>query len=183
MTTHNHLVPRGVALAAGAIAWAIAHRLHLNERVRPASGALEGFAGWLLFLVLLQWSALAHALHAVLVDWGRYTQHASASPYTRLGILTAVAVDWLVLLLVLLSTLMMHRKSRLFPRLFRLEMLALLAVPLVLALAVTWQSEEAQVPAAVAIVFWVRAALLAPAAGAGFVYSLRSRRFANTFVR
>jgi hypothetical protein len=85
---------------------------------------------------------------------------------------------------VLWSAIMMHRKSRLFPLLFRIEMVLLMLLPIALALLGTWMTgHEGDMGSGLRLAAWARVALFAPAAGIGFVYSLRSQRFRNTFVR
>jgi hypothetical protein len=95
-----------------------------------------------------------------------------------------MAVRSLLFVFVSWSAIMMHRKSRLFPALFRIEMVLLMLLPIALALLGTWMTErDGEMASGLRPAAWVRVALFAPAAGVGFVYSLRSQRFRNTFVR
>ena len=185
LTSQHHFAPLLVAVTAGAIAWFIAHRLHINQRVQASAGRLEGFAGWLVFLAALQWLAVLHTFSDFAIALGRYAQQSPATegPAAQSGLLAAVGVQGLLFVVVLGSAILMHRKSRRFPPLFRIELALLVLFPVAVGLLMTWESEQGQVPPQLALAFWIRAALFAPAAGIGLVYSFRSVRFRNTFVR
>jgi hypothetical protein len=185
MKSHFHLAPLVVAVAVGAVTWLVAHRMGLNQRLKPPAGRLEGFAGWLAFLAAMQWLAVLHTLGDLSLSLGqdKLSAVASANASWRAGHAAAIVLQVLLFLFVLWCAIVMHRKSRLFPRLFRLEMVLLLLVPLANALMVTWEGEHGRTSPMVEVVYWVRVAVFAPAAGIGYVYSLRSVRFRNTFVR
>ena len=184
MTSQYHLTPLLVAVAAGAIAWLVAHRMHLNRRPKPPGGRWEGFAGWLAFLAGLQWLAVVHTFGDFLGALERYAKRASAtlSPTGQAGFIAAVALQGLLFGFVLWSAILMHRKSRRFPRLFRIEMVLLVLIPAVTGL-LAWEAQRQLASSQLALAYWLRAALFAPAAGIGFVYSLHSARFRNMFVR
>lgn len=188
MQGHIHWAPLIVALAVGLLTWFVAHRSRLNERWnRPSgasrTGASQGPDRWLLFLMVLQWLAVLHAFGDAVGSLSpqRLASAASSGPYRYAGYIASIVVLVLLFVFVLWSTIMMHRKSRLFPRLFRIEMALLLFVPLLIALWFSWETEQGRVPLLVSVMFWVRVAIFAPAAGIGYVYSLRSARFRNTF--
>lgn len=183
MKSHSHLAPLVVAVTVGAITWLVAHRRGLNRRLKPADGRLEGFAGWLGFLAAMQWLAVLHTVGDLSLSLGRGTLPAAASDNWRAGHTTAIVLQVLLFFFVASCVIVMHRRSRFFPTLFRIEMVLLLLVPLAVALMVTWESEHGQTSPMVSVVYWVRVAIFAPAAGIGYVYSLRSVRFRNTFIR
>ena len=185
MRSHVHWAPLLVAVVVGALAWFVAHRSRLNQRLQRREGPLEGFGGWLVFLAAMQWVAVFHTLGDVVLSLNhlKLADSASSNDYARAGSIAALVVRLLLFVFVLSSAIMMHRRSRLFPGLFRVEMVLLVLAPLLVAALVTWETEHAQMSAAIRAVFWIRVAILAPAAGVGYVYSLRSVRFRNTFVR
>jgi hypothetical protein len=182
--SHTHWAPLIVALAVGLLAWFVAHRLRLNERWKGPTGASQSSDGWLLFVMVLQWLAVLHAFGDVVgnLDPRRLASAASSGPYRYGGYIASIVALVLLFIFVLWSAIMMHRKSRLFPKLFRIEMALLLFGPILIALGVTWEAEHGKVSHLVSVLFWSRVAILAPAAGIGYVYSLRSIRFRNTFV-
>jgi hypothetical protein len=182
--SHIHWAPLLVALAVGLLAWFVAHRFRLNERWKGPTGASQGSDRWLLFLMVLQWLAVLHALGDVVDSLGpqRLASAASSGPYRYGGYIASIVALAALFIFVLWSAIMMHRKSRLFPKLFRIEMALLLFAPILIALWVTWETEHGTVSPLVSVLFWVRVAVFAPAAGIGYVYSLRSVRFRNTFV-
>ena len=134
--------------------------------------------------MVLQWLAVLHAFGDVAGNLGpqRLASAASSGPYRYGGYIASVVVLALLFIFVLWSAIMMHRKSRLFPKLFRIEMALLLFVPILIALGVTWETGHGKDSHLASVLTWVRVAIFAPAAGIGYVYSLRSVRFRDTFV-
>lgn len=183
--SHIHWAPLIVALTVGLLTWFVAHRFRLNERWKGPTGASQGPDGWLLFLMVLQWLAVLHALGDVVGSFSpqRLASAESSGPYRYAGYIASIVALVALFIFVLWSAIMMHRRSRLFPKLFRIEMALLLLAPILIALWVTWETEQGKVSQLVSVLFWLRVALFAPAAGVGYVYSLRSARFRNTFVR
>lgn len=184
MGNHIHWAPLIVALGVGLITWFVAHSFRLNERWKASTSPSQGFAGWLLFLALLQGLTAIHAFGDIFTSISLKT-HATAASSTPLGAgyTAAIVIRVLMFIFVLGSTIMMLRRSRLFPRLFRIEMVLLLVFPIVVALLTTWEIERSREPHLLSVLAWIRVAIFAPAAGIGYVYSLRSQRFRNTFVR
>jgi hypothetical protein len=183
--SHIHWVPLIVALAVGLLTWFVARRLRLNERWKAPTGGSQGPDKWLLFLMVLQWLAVVHAFGDAVGSLSpqRLASAASSGPYRYAGYVASIVALVLLFIFVLWSTIMMHRKSRLFPKLFRIEMALLLFGPVLIALWFTWETEQGRISQLVSVLFWIRVAIFAPAAGIGYVYSLRSARFRNTFVR
>lgn len=180
-----HLVPLLVAVAVGLFTWFVGHARLKRQQAAPGGSVAQGFAGWLRFLAAMQWLAVLHALADVGITLGHrnLAEVGSFSPYGKSGYILAIVVQAILFLFVLWVAIVMHRKSRLFPTLFRIEMVLLMLFPILVALLVTWEIEHGQMSPAVSIAYWVRVAVFAPAAGIGYVYSLRSIRFRNTFIR
>lgn len=186
MRHHIHLAPLLVAVAVGAVTWGVAHHFRLNQRLKAQGAApMQGFAGWLAFLAAMQWLAVLHTLGDVGVTLGHrdLAEISSFSPYGKSGYVLAIVIQVILFLFVLWAAIAMHRRSRLFPRLFRIEMALLVLFPILVALLITWEIEHGQMSPSVRVVYWVRVAVFAPAAGIGYIYSLRSVRFRNTFIR
>jgi hypothetical protein len=182
--SHTHWAPLIVALTVGLLTWFVAHRMKLNERLKGPPGAAQGSGKWLLLLMVLQWLAVVHAFGdaASSLSPQRLAAAASSGPYRYGSYIASIVVLVLLFFFVLWSAIMMHRKSRLFPKLFRIEMALLLFGPILIALWFTWETEQGKVSESMSVLFWVRVALFAPMAGVGYVYSLYSVRFRNTFV-
>jgi hypothetical protein len=183
--SHIHWAPLVVALTVGLLTWFVAHRLKLNERWKGTTGAPHRSDRWLLLMTVLQWLAVLHALGDVAGSLSpqRLASAAASGPYRYGGYIASIVALVLLFVFVLWSAIMMHRRSRLFPRLFRIEMVLLLFVPILIALWFTWETERGKIPQMVSVLFWVRVAIFAPAAGIGYVYSLRSATFRDTFSR
>lgn len=184
MKSHVHWAPLIVALTVGLLTWFVAHRLKLNERWKGPTGASQGSGGWLLLLMVLQWLAVVHAFGDAVGSFSpqRLAAAAASGPWRYGGYIASIVVLVLLFIFVLWSAIMMHRRSRLFPKLFRVEMALLLIGPILIAFWFSWEAEHGKVSELMSVLLWVRVAIFAPAAGVGYVYSLRSARFRNTFV-
>ena len=167
-----------LALAIGGAIYLV-----LRRSLAPASGAPpEGFGGMLLYLAIVQWLGVVIVAARLLwrmPPWQDYVDapqaHASSIAET-IGHLAALAF-------VLWAAVSMARRRRLFPILLRIE-LALLAVLPVMELFFAPTETDSYVTAPK---LWIAIALRIVATGlfaaALFVYSLRSERVRNTFVR
>lgn len=171
-------------LVAGGVILIVVAAVYLNERrirgARQRSETLEGFGGWLLLLAILEWVVLAGWVSALpFMLFGGLTWLENEAPAIGLAQSAVVAVAAAFALYVNVT---MTRKRLIFPRLFRAQLVLNMVLQLVLVLieatmssstaaAVQWKSEIA--------------GMVMPAIGSAlwFVYSLRSVRVRNTFVR
>src|ERR1700741_4074869 len=126
MSASRPLVGLLLAIAFGLAAYAIAQRL---ARYRsPASAAVQGFGGWLLVLAIGQWLAAMHLLSEILRRLPLY-ERAWQMPESRAEALGEIAARVALLAFVLCAAIMMTRRSRLYPRLLRLELVLLVVLP------------------------------------------------------
>ena len=129
-------MPLIVALAVGLLTWCVAHRLRLNERWKAPTGGSPGPDKWLLFLMVLQWLAVVHAFGDAVGSLSpqRLASAASSGPSRYAGYIASIAALVLLFIFVLWSSIMMHRTSRLFTNLFRIEDGAVPFGPVLIAL-------------------------------------------------
>lgn len=174
---------KGLLIAAGVIAIAVA-AVWLNERrirrARRTGTALQGFGGWLLLLAIVQWLILASwisALAFMVLDGMTWLQRDDSSIGLAQSPLVAAGA-----VLALCVNVMMTLKRRAFPRLLRLQIVADTVLWVVLAAMEVVLSQPPKPP-----VPWMEelANLVVPTISATlwFLYSLRSVRVRNTFVR
>jgi hypothetical protein len=170
------LVGLALAVALALSVYALGHHLARHRVPSGASAPAEGFAGWLLLMAAGQWLAVLLLLAAFLrhMPW---TIDATGPMQLHLfgRLLLLVFVAW--------AAILMMRKSRLYPRLLRLELVLLVVLPPFDAL---WAAEEnvAYVTEAkLWIAFAVRLAATSMFAAAWYLYSQHSLRMRNTFVR
>jgi len=167
-----------LALAIGGAIYLVVRR-----SLAPASGAPpEGFGGMLLYLAIVQWLGVVIVAARLLwrmPPWEDYVE----APQVHASSIAEVIGHLAALVFVLWAALSMTRRRRLFPVLLRIE-LALLAVLPVVELFFAPAETDSYVTAPK---LWIAIALRIVATGlfaaALFVYSLRSERVRNTFVR
>jgi hypothetical protein len=167
------------------LAVAIGGAIYLVVRrwLAPASGApSEGFGGMLLYLAIVQWLAVVIVAARLLWRMPPWQDYVDAPQAHASGIAEAIG-HLAALVFVLWAAVSMARRRRLFPVLLRIE-LALLAVLPVIELFFGSTETDTYVTAPK---LWIAIALRIVATGlfaaALFVYSLRSERVRNTFVR
>jgi hypothetical protein len=136
----------------------------------------EGFAGWLLILAAGQWLAVLLLLAALVRRMPWATEGNEAQQLRLFGHL-------LLLALVLSSAILMMRKSRLYPRLLRLELVLLVVLPPIDSLWWTEENGAYVTEPKLWIAFAVRLAATGMFAAAWYLYSEHSRRVRATFVR
>jgi hypothetical protein len=165
-----------LAVAIALSVYVLGHLLARHRVPLPTTGPREGFAGWLLLLAAGQWLAVLLLLAAVV---RRVPLTADVDEPQQLSLFVHV----LLLCLSLWSAVLMMRKSRLYPRLLRLELVLLVVLPPIDAL---WWAEEngAYVTEPkLWIAVAVRMAGTGMFAAAWYLYSEHSRRVRATFVR
>jgi hypothetical protein len=185
MQAHHHAFPFLIFLLVGLGIYVAVQRRRHPERYARSGAPLEGFAGWLIFIGVLQGMAVLQVAGELMLHFREYQLQAPtiANPYARAGRIGGLVFQILLVALVLWSAVMMLRKSRTFPRLFRIELVLLVLIPVLLALLLKWVADHSALSPQLQLFYWVRAGIMAPAAAAAFVYSLRSERFRNTFVK
>ena len=180
MSASRPLLGLLLAIAVGLAAYAIARRL-ARYRVPPASAPV-GFGGWLMLLAIGQWLAVMHLLSEILRRLPLY-QRAWQTPESHGEVLGEIAARAALLGFVLYAAIMMMRRSRLYPRLLRLELVLLVVLP---ALAGHWLIEDSGAYVTepkLWLAVTVRFVATAVFAALWYVYSQHSLRMRNTFVR
>jgi uncharacterized membrane protein (UPF0182 family) len=164
------------AVAAGLVGHGIAHILRRRGFLPEAAAGrtVEGFGGWLLVLVALQWLAVFGLLAWLSREMGDFQRAGAAgTPSLLTGYLAILAfATW--------TAVAMMRRRRLFLALLRIE-LVLLVVLSTMDLSIFGSSYVTEPKAWLATL--ARFALAAVIAAVGFAYSAASVRVRNTFVR
>jgi hypothetical protein len=178
----RYLIGLLLAVAVGLAVYAMGHRL-MRDRSPVAAGArVEGFAGWLLVLAVGQWLAALSLFGNVLRHMPLYQSYL-AMPETRTAAIVEVAGHLALLAFVLWAAMLMTRKSRLYPRLLRLELVMLVVLP---AFNIAWVTEETGTYVT-GPKLWIAVTLRFVATGIfaalWFIYSQHSLRVRDTFVR
>jgi hypothetical protein len=166
------MLAAGLALSV----YALGHHL-LRHRLPLRSAPPEGFAGWLLVLAAGQWLAVLLLLGAFARRLPRTLETSSVATQLRL------LVDLVLLAFVAWAAIVMSRRSRLYPRLLRVELAALAMLP---PLDAVWMAEEGGAYVTepkLWIAFAVRLAATSMVAAAWYLYSQHSLRMRATFVR
>jgi hypothetical protein len=168
----------GLALAVGLALSVYALGHHLVRHRAPSTSAPPpvGLAGWLLVLSASQWLAVLLVLGS-LVRRMAWTPDASEFMQLRLfGYLLLLAfVTW--------AAILMMRKSRLYPRLLRIELALLVVLPPIDALWLADENGTYVTEPKLWIAFAVRLAATSMFAAAWYLYSQHSLRMRSTFVR
>jgi hypothetical protein len=170
-----------LAVAVGLAVYLIGHRL-MRQRSPPAGPAVEGFAGWLLVLAIGQWLAVLHLLSEILRRVPLY-QRAWETPGLGAEVLGEIVGRLVIFVFVTWAAVLMTGKSRLYPRLLRLELVGLAVLP---ALGGVWLIEEGGAYVTepkLWLAVTVRFVATAVFAAIWYVYSQHSLRMRNTFVR
>ena len=170
-----------LALAVGLTVYAVAHRV-MRQRAPMAATTVEGFWGWLLLLAIGQWLAVVHLLAEILRRLPLY-QRAWEMSGQRAEALGEIVGRLVILAFVTAAAVLMTRKSRLYPRLLRIELVGVVVLP---ALGGLWLIEESGTfvtEPKLWLAVTVRFVATAVVAAAWYVYSQHSLRMRNTFVR
>ena len=171
-----------VALAVGLVAYGAGHALLHGGRAR-ATGAppTAGFAGWLLALAIGQWLAVLSLLGDLLRHLPAHQQlWSTGAPIAAVGDLAGRAA---LLALVLCAAILMQRRSRLYPRLLRLEMIVLVLRPVLAGLLLVEDTDLFETRPKLWIGFALQFAATGLLAAAGYLYAQHSARVRATFVR
>ena len=165
-----------LAVVVALSVYVLGHLLARHRVPLRATGPREGFAGWLLLLAAGQWLTVLLLLAALI---RRMPLMADADHPQQLRLFGHL----LLLALALSSAILMTRKSRLYPRLLRLELVLLVVVPPIDALWLTEENGAYVTEPKLWIAFAVRLAATGMFAAAWYLYSEHSRRVRATFVR
>jgi hypothetical protein len=167
------------------LALAIGGAIYLVVRrgLAPASGAPpEGFGGMLLYLAIVQWLAVVIVAARLLwrmPPWQDYVEapqvHASGIAEVIGHLAALVFVSW--------TAVSMTRRRRLFPLLLRIELVLLAVLPVVELFFAPAETDTYVTAPKLWIAIALRIVTTGLFAAALFVYSLRSERVRNTFVR
>jgi hypothetical protein len=156
--------------------YALGHHLARHRLPSTSAAPPEGFAGWLLVLAAGQWLAVLLLL-AAFVQRLPWTFDASGPLQLRLfGHL-------LLLAFVACAVILMMRRSRLYPRLLRLELVLLVVLPPIDALWIAKKNGAYVTEPKLWIAIAVRLAATSMFAAAWYLYSQHSLRMRTTFVR
>ena len=167
-----------LALAIGGAIYLVVRRW-----LMPTSGAPPaGFGGMLLYVAIVQWLGVVVVAGKLfwpmppLADYFDAPQaHASAIVETLGHLAVFVFGLW--------AALLMTRRGRLFPILLRIELVGLAALPFVELIFGTTETDSYVTAPKLWIAIALRIVVIGLFAAALFVYSLRSERVRNTFVR
>jgi hypothetical protein len=170
------LVGLALAVVLALSVYVLGHHLARHRVPSNSSAPLEGFSGWLLVIATGQWLAVLLLLIAFVrhLPW---TIDASGPMQLHLfgHLLLLVFVAW--------AAILMTRKSRLYPRLLRLELVLLVVLPPADALWVVEENGVYVTEPKLWIAFAVRLAATSMFAAAWYLYSQHSLRMRSTFVR
>jgi len=170
-----------LALAVGLTVYAVAHRV-MRQRAPTAATTVEGFWGWLLLLAIGQWLAVLHLLSEILRRLPLY-QRAWETSGQRAEALGEIVGRLVILAFVTAAAVLMTRKSRLYPRLLRIELVGMVVLPALSGLWLTEESGTYVTEPKLWLAVTVRFVATAAVAAAWYVYSQHSLRMRNTFVR
>jgi hypothetical protein len=141
-----------------------------------SSAPPEGFAGWLLLLAAGQWLAVVLLLAAFVRHMPWMIDESGPQQLRLFGqLLLLVFMAW--------AAILMMRKSRLYPRLLRLELVLLVVLPQIDALWIAEENGAYVTEPKLWIAFAVRLAATSMFAAAWYLYSQHSLRVRTTFVR
>ena len=186
MNFGNQILEMLVALAVGGVAYLAARRWSRgqSEEVVPPTSCvtLEGFRGWLLLVAAIQCLAVVGA-GGELVRVGLSVHESREVMELRALAVVAIVTQLAAFAFVSWTTVLMVRKRRLFPAALRLELVLLVVLPvlnLLVASLLTGTPVPTMYPWAVVAAWCVISTAFALP---WFLYSLRSFRVRNTFVR
>jgi hypothetical protein len=169
-------LPLAVVLLAIVVIWRSTIR---KNRQFPERTTRRGFRGWLLVLAIVQWIILLRTVGDIVTGLPDYDEHWSNS-VARHGIVVEAGITVGAFLFFAYATVMMTLKRRIFPALFRIELVLLVLLPWLSAILVTLVMGTAlnDVPLDNAVAQSVVTIL---GAVIWFLYSLQSTRMRNTF--
>ncbi|NLS01994.1 DUF2569 family protein [Rhizobium sp. P32RR-XVIII] len=167
-----------VLVIFGGIGWLV---FSSRNKVATATGEPAGFGGWLILPMIGQTVAPIKTLAGVAETAKAYDQYGSV-PGAQVASYGEGALTFAYLALQVVTLIAMYRKSRLFPKLFLYQWLAIpvyltldaLVVSLSLGVSVDQLYGQAEIAAAVTPFV---------AAGLWVLYMFKSVRVRNTFVR
>lgn len=172
------LLPLALLILGALAIWFFAWR---EGKKRPEGAKIEGFGGWLLIVAICQWFGTLSLFADFLKALPEYEKHWS-NPIARRVIMAEAGLTLGFVGFMIYVAIMMSLKRRVFPLLFRIELVLIVVGPLIILLwaaAVSDASLEKlnfgtevtrSIGRAVGAAIWI-------------LYSLRSVRVRNTFVR
>jgi Protein of unknown function (DUF2569) len=167
-----------LALAIGGAIYLVVRRW-----LAPGSGAPpEGFGGALLYVAILQWLGVvivAARLLSRMPPWEDYVD----APEAHTSSIAETIGHLAALVFVLCAAVSMTWRRRLFPVLLRIESVLLAALPFIELLFAPAETDSYVTAPKLWIAIALRIVVTGLFAAALFVYSLRSERVRNTFVR
>ena len=165
-----------LAAALALLVYALGQRLARNRPAPGSAAQLAGFSGWLLLLAAGQWLAVAFLLVALVrpVPW--YVDGSEAQPARLLA-------QTLLTVFVSSAAILMMRRSRLYPRLLRVELVLLVVLPPIEGMLMAGGNGAYVTQPKLWIGFAVRLAATSVFAATCYLYSQHSRRMRATFVR
>lgn len=167
-----------VAVAAGLVVYAAGHRLLRGARASPPPPG--GFVGWLLVVAIGQWLAVLALLGDLLRHLPLQRQlWESGAAVAALGDLAGRSA---LLVFVLSAAILMQRRSRLYPRLLRIESIVLVLRPLLAGLVLVDETSLFQTQPKLWIGFAIEFVATGALAAAGYLYAQHSARLRATFV-
>jgi hypothetical protein len=182
MGANRYVMGLLLAVVLGLAVYAVGQRLLRHRPLAAAGAPVEGFAGWLLVLAIGQWLAVLSLFGEALRLMSLYERYLVLREM-RTAMIVNLAGHLALLVFVLSAAVLMMRKSRLYPRLLRIELMLLVVLP---ALSIVWETEETGTYVTGPKV-WIAVALRFVATGVfaslWFIYSQHSLRVRNTFVR
>lgn len=166
--------------------WAAAYfAMRYWQRHRPPwapGAAFEGFAGALLLLAIAQWLGALWVAGDFLRQLPLYRDSLDA-PQAHVAAIAEAVGHLALLAFVLWAAILMTRKSRLFPALLRIELVLLAALPVHHLFLGTSGAGSYVTEPKLWLAVALRLAVIGLFAAVCFVYSLRSTRVRDTFVR
>lgn len=170
-----------VALAVGLLVYAGGHRLLRGGRTAARTAPAPGLAGWLLVLAIGQGLATLSLFGDLLRHLPLHRRlWESGASVAALGDFAGRAA---LFALVLWASILMLRRSRVYPRVLRLEMIVLVLRPLLAAGLLIEDSDMFQTSPKLWIGFAVEFAATGLLAAAVSLYAQHSLRVRATFVR
>ncbi len=177
MDAVTQLVPLALVLLAGFSIWYFVRR---RNKARPGGEKLEGIGGWLILVAIGQVLGILRSLAEFGKSLPDYEKHWN-NPLMQKAIIGEIGLSAVMFAFMVFTAIMMGQKRRIFPTLFRIELVLFAVMPL---LNLFWVSQALGVSLEKLGYETVAGQSIGIAVGAAvwIAYSLRSVRVRNTFV-